>query len=316
MIAQTPVEVAVGVVLRPDGAFLLAQRPPGKPMEGYWEFPGGKVEQGEDVRSALCREFLEELGLRIEAASRWAVREFTYPHARVRLHFWRIFGWQGVPQSLEGQALRWERIDNPLVEPWLPGALPLRRWLQLPDHYAISGATQLGNAEFLARLDRAAGSGEIRLLQLREKGLSGSAFDALFREVWARARSFGFKLLVNSDHPEHYWHDAHGVHLTHAALLARESRPDVQWCAASCHDGHALRRAGAIGADFAVLGPVCATASHPGMAALGWKGFFEHSRETPLPVYALGGLERSDLALARQWGAQGVASLRASWRNE
>ena len=126
-----PTEVAVGVLIRPDGSFLIAQRPAGKPMAGYWEFPGGKLEPGESVFEALRREFIEELGLTITQAVPWAQRVVVYPHATVRLHFWRAYAWQGEPQSLEGQAWCWEHIDALTAEPWLAGALPLRRWLAL-----------------------------------------------------------------------------------------------------------------------------------------------------------------------------------------
>jgi 8-oxo-dGTP diphosphatase len=308
------VDVAVGVLIQADGRFLLAQRPLGKPMAGYWEFPGGKLEAGEDVRTALAREFLEELGIVIEAAVPWVIREFSYPHAHVRLHFWRIYAWQGEPQSLEGQALRWERLDNPCVEPWLPGALPLKRWLALPARYAISAAAELGVEGFLERLDEKGRRGQIQLLQLREKTLSPERFGQLFSEVWARSAAYGFRLLVNSAHPEEFWHRAHGVHLTHADLLACATRPLVQWCAASCHDEESLSQAARLGVDCAVLGPVCATASHPAARGLGWEGFAGLCAQTAVPLYAIGGLVEGDLNRARGAGAQGVALLRDSWR--
>ncbi|MDG6754574.1 NUDIX domain-containing protein, partial [Staphylococcus aureus] len=97
-------EVAVGVLVRPDGRFLLAQRPAGKPYEGYWEFPGGKLEAGESVEAALARELHEELGLDITASTRWHVLEHDDPHAYVRLHFCKVTGWAGEPVGREGQA--------------------------------------------------------------------------------------------------------------------------------------------------------------------------------------------------------------------
>lgn len=309
-----PVAVAVGVLIRPDGRFLLAQRPSGKPMAGYWEFPGGKLEAGEDVLTALRREFLEELGLSIQVAVPWAVRVFRYPHATVRLHFWRVYRWQGEPEGREGQAFRWEQIEAPLVEPWLPGALALRRWLTLPDYYAISRATELGIAEFLTRLDARVARGDFKLLQLREPQLDEATFLTLFREVRARASDCGFKLLVNSTHPEKYWSLGHGVHLTEKDLFARSQRPSTEWCAASCHDARAIGWAGEIGADFAVLGPVLATASHPHAKALGWSGFGRACSLTQIPVYALGGLGHDNLDQALGHGAQGIAAIRDAWR--
>src|SRR3954453_12623628 len=89
------IEVAAAVIQRPDGAFLLAQRPAGKVYAGYWEFPGGKVEPGEPVERALARELHEELGIDVATSYPWLVRVFTYPHATVRLNFRRVLHWKG-----------------------------------------------------------------------------------------------------------------------------------------------------------------------------------------------------------------------------
>lgn len=84
---SAPIDVVVGILMRPNGDVLLGQRPAGKPYAGYWEFPGGKVEQGEALFAALQREFVEELGLHIDDAEEWCGVEHVYEHAHVRLHF-------------------------------------------------------------------------------------------------------------------------------------------------------------------------------------------------------------------------------------
>jgi len=306
-------DVAVGVLTRPDGRFLLTQRPSGKPMAGYWEFPGGKLEGEESVYAALIREFREELGVEVTEAVPWVQRIFSYPHAKVRLHYWRILAWQGVAHGREGQILSWETVGHADAKPWLPGALPLKRWLLLPNWYAISNAADEGRAQFLTRLDAALARQQFSFLQLREKSLESGAFERLFREVQARTREYGIQLLINSTHPERYWHMADGVHCTTESLLTLKDRPEVPWCAASCHDEMSLMLAGQIGLDFAVLGPVKQTPSHPDSAPLGWERFCDIIRNGTVPVYALGGLERADLAEAVRRGAQGVAAIRASW---
>ncbi|VVE37605.1 8-oxo-dGTP diphosphatase [Pandoraea nosoerga] len=121
-------EVAVGVMVRPDGAVLLGQRPAGKPYAGYWEFPGGKLEAGESVAAALARELHEELGVTVQRCAPWRVLEHDYPHAYVRLHFCKVTAWQGEPHGKEGQALAWEHPPVK-VEPLLPAALPPLNWL-------------------------------------------------------------------------------------------------------------------------------------------------------------------------------------------
>jgi 8-oxo-dGTP diphosphatase len=121
-------EVAVGVLVQPDGRFLLAQRPAGKPYEGYWEFPGGKLEPGESVEAALARELHEELGLDVTQCERWHILEHDYPHAYVRLYFCKVTDWRGEPVGREGQAFSWQ--GTPVtVEPLLPATIPVVAWL-------------------------------------------------------------------------------------------------------------------------------------------------------------------------------------------
>ncbi|MFC0349461.1 NUDIX domain-containing protein [Undibacterium danionis] len=125
--SASPVNVAVGILMKPNGDVLLAQRPEGKPYAGYWEFPGGKVEAGEAILDALKREFMEELGVQIINAEAWCGVEHIYPHAHVRLHFYISRDWSGEPQSLEGQAFAWQ--GTVAVEPLLPATIPLLNFI-------------------------------------------------------------------------------------------------------------------------------------------------------------------------------------------
>ena len=122
-----PIDVAVGILLKANGDVLLACRPEGKPFAGYWEFPGGKVEQGESVLDALKREFEEEVGVQILSADAWCGVEHVYPHAHVRLHFFISRAWKGEPQAREGQQLAWQ--GSVAVAPVLPATIPLLEWL-------------------------------------------------------------------------------------------------------------------------------------------------------------------------------------------
>ena len=122
-----PIDVAVGILMKPNGDVLLGCRPEGKPYAGYWEFPGGKVESGESVLEALKREFAEEIGVKVLSAEPWCGVEHVYPHAHVRLHFYISREWQGEPQALEGQQLAWQGSVE--LEPSLPATIPLLAWL-------------------------------------------------------------------------------------------------------------------------------------------------------------------------------------------
>ena len=131
-----PVDVAVGILMKANGDVLLGQRPAGKPYEGYWEFPGGKVEAGESILAALKREFVEELGITIVTAEPWCGVEHIYPHAHVRLHFYISREWQGEPQSLESQAFAWQGSVG--LTPLLPATIPLLEWLDAFRHEAAA----------------------------------------------------------------------------------------------------------------------------------------------------------------------------------
>jgi 8-oxo-dGTP diphosphatase len=309
---SAPVDVAVAVLIRSDGAALLARRPQSKVYSGYWEFPGGKVEPGEPVTDALRREIREELGVEIERAYPWITRVFVYPHATVRLHFHRVTAWRGEPRALEHQAIAWQQPEAVELAPLLPANGPVLRALSLPAEYAITRASDLGEALFLSRLEERLRGG-LRLIQVREKTLPREALKELARRVLALARARGARVLINSDVGLAREIGADGVHLTAAQLLACAARPDVPWCGASCHTAEELRRAGDLGVDLAVLGPVCATPSHPDAVPLGWNRFRDIVAGASLPVYALGGVMPGDLEQARSCGAHGIAMVRGAW---
>ncbi len=128
---RTPVDVAVGVLLQgpgPDAPFLLTSRPAGKVYAGWWEFPGGKFEPGETVQQALVRELHEELGITVAEVRPWRQEIVAYPHARVRLHFCKVWQWQGAFEMREAQHMAWQTLPV-AVSPVLPGTLPVLRWL-------------------------------------------------------------------------------------------------------------------------------------------------------------------------------------------
>ena len=121
------VQVAVGVLVRVDGAFLLPSRPEGKAYAGYWEFPGGKLEAGESIEEALRRELQEEIGITIQNCELWKTERIDYPHALVQLNFCKVTQWAGELQMLESQSCTWQQLPV-LVTPVLPGTVPVLQW--------------------------------------------------------------------------------------------------------------------------------------------------------------------------------------------
>jgi 8-oxo-dGTP diphosphatase len=165
----------------------------------------------------------------------------------------------------------------------------------------------------MARLDARLAAG-LRLVQVRELGFTRDQMQRLATDILARARPAGARVLVSNDIALAHMVGADGVHLTARQVAAMEARPDLPLVGASCHSRVELDAAARLGVDFAVLGPVHATPSHPDTPVLGWDGFATIARDAPLPVLAIGGLVRGDLDVARGHGAHGVAMIRGAWR--
>ena len=299
------VEVAAAVIQRGDGRFLLAQRPPGKVYAGYWEFPGGKVEPGEGAERALARELHEELGIDVRTAYPWITRGYTYPHATVRLNFFRVLGWSGEPHPREDQAIAWQAAGAPMVAPMLPANAPVLASLALPHEYAITDAARFGTAPMLERLEQRLETG-LKLLQIREPHLDAQTRERFSTQAIGLAHRYGCQVMVKEPHA-----GADGLHYTAAQLMRLARRPKDGLAAASCHTRAQLEQAMDLELDFAVLGPVV---EKQAAAPLGWQGFAAIAQGSSIPIYAIGGLMPADMESAWRSGAHGLAMIRGSWR--
>lgn len=309
--------VAAGLILKPDGSLLLGQRPADKPWAGWWELPGGKIEAGETVLQALARELKEEIDIEVTEATPWVHYVHEYPKNIVHLTFCKVTGWRGTPQGLENQQLAWIDPKGPVqVGPLLPATEPPLRWLRLPERYLLTSIDTVDNLPaFLTQLARAAKTG-IGMVQFREPAWAARTGEAkvleqAFQAVREACHQNGLICLVNSIHPASWWSQADGVHLRAQDLTGFDtSAHDLTWVGASVHSEHDLAQARAAGADFAVLGHVLPTPSHPGQAALGWERFETLARNAGMPVYAIGGQSQATLKEAQHKGAQGIAAIR------
>lgn len=131
---MSAVHVAVGVLINPAGRVLITRRPDHVHQGGLWEFPGGKVEDGEQVAAALSRELHEELGVTVQAAEPWLQVHHAYPDQAVLLDVWRVTAWRDEPHSREGQPLAWMSLaemkgfafpaaDEPIIAALLSNSL-------------------------------------------------------------------------------------------------------------------------------------------------------------------------------------------------
>ncbi len=313
-----PIHVVAAAITDPRGRILLARRTARREFAGLWEFPGGKVEPGETAEAALRRELQEELGIVVEVGPALIAVPHAYPDKRLCLDLRHVTQWQGMPRGREGQALAWVAPDKLHAYAMPPADRPVVAALQQPDRYLVTPdlAPDGGDAAdraWLQALDRALASG-IRRVQLRTPALDSARRHALQAQAMSRCRHAGAEGLVNGDVALAHALGA-GLHLRGAQLCEHRVRPVPAGVplAASCHDADELLRAEALGCDFAVLGPVRATATHPGAPAIGWARFARLREQVTLPVYAIGGLAPADIAQARQHGAQGIAAIRGLW---
>lgn len=315
----TRLAVAVAAIQRADGRLLLARRAPHQHQGGRWEFPGGKVEPGESYGAALRRELVEELGIEVQQWRPLLHIDYDYPDRQVGLAVALVSAFDGHPQGREGQPLAW--VAPQQLHHWsLPAAnRPIVTALQLPDTYLITPEPTEPPPwhHFLAQLAQRLAQG-ITLFQLRAKSLPPAALAELCVAVAALARRYRVRWLLNGPAEMARQFGASGLHLSSTALTAAvEQRerplPKPLWVAASCHNQQQLEQAVAIGADFAVLSPILPTASHPDAIPLGWSQFAALTARCPIPIYALGGMQRRDLPHVWQQGGQGVAAIRGLW---
>jgi 8-oxo-dGTP diphosphatase len=280
--------VAVAVIEDPAGRILLARRPQHLHQGGLWEFPGGKVESGEDVRSALVRELEEEVGITLTCASPLIRIPYAYPDRKVLLDVWRVSAFENVAHGAEGQVIRWVE-PNALHDYDFPEAnRPIITAAMLPSRYLITpdpGGPDDWPA-FLSHLHTLIDHG-IRLVQLRAKSLTDNEYRLLARKVIAIGRARGATIMLNASLEYVREFDADGLHLSSSQLRHLEERPldHRRWLSASCHNLAELQHAMAVGVDFAVLSP----------------------------VNALGGMSEADIEIAKAYGGQGIAAITGLW---
>ena len=318
------VQVAVAILQRNSsnfsaGEFLMASRPDGKGWAGWWEFPGGKVEADESPEQALSRELQEELGVTPTETQAWLVRHFDYPATHdsvaktVQLHFYFVTQWQGDLTPREGQKLSWQSASHLTVSPVLPANAPIMHALALSPTYAISNVAEMGETAFLTALEWQLKQG-LSLIQIREKQLNLADLTDLVVNIKRLARPYATKLFLNAEIDLAKELGVDGVHLSSEMLMNCQIKPSGLLVAASCHQPSEIAHAEKLDLDFVVLSPVNMTKSHQDTAPLGWPLFEQWIQHCHVPIYALGGMQQSDLPLALKAGARGIAMQRAIWQ--
>ncbi len=308
------VEIAVGVLKLGDKA-LISQRLASQDLAGYWEFPGGKVKQGEAPEKALEREFFEEVGIKTKEWQPIIQVPWQYKHQSVLLKFYQTACFSGEPFGKEGQEIEWCDLDKLKNKPFPPANKGLITALFLPETYVVTGDFY-EEKEALSRIKVSLEKGE-KLFQLRAKKMPEQAFISLANKVVKLVHQYkGAKVLLNATAkileqvPQ-----ADGLQLPSSALKYLNSRPLAQdkLLGISTHSKLEIAKALVLEADFILLSPVKQTTSHPEFLGIGWENFQEIVKSVPIPVYALGGMKLADLSEAKKHGAQGIAAISEFW---
>lgn len=304
------VHVAVGVIHGADGSILVARRAASQHLGGLWEFPGGKVEPGETVEAALTRELQEELGICVSAQSPLCKITHDYGDKSVLLDVWNVDRFEGQPHGREGQPLRWLMPEQLDFAEFPQANKAIIRAIQLPAYLALSAA-DTDQQTLLAVASKLPANS---LIRLRHPPVPLS-LQAEQQQV-SMLNNSGHGVVLDLRHAlDERWQSLpgiRGVHVNRHVLQQLTTRPVPEQLlfGASCHDADEIEAAKACGADYVLLSPVLPTPSHPDQGGMGWAAFEQLARAADMAVYAMGGLQQSDLHKARACGARGIAGIR------
>jgi 8-oxo-dGTP diphosphatase len=310
------VHVAVAVIKNQHGQFFIAKRPEKSHQGGLWEFPGGKIENGESVLEALARELFEEVGITVLDASPLIRIHHNYADKSVLLDVWCINEFSGEAHGKEGQETCWINLEQ-FSEYTFPEAnSPIIKALNLPDKYMITG--EFSSEENLLKKIQIAIKTGLMMIQFRAPGLDYDTYFNYAGKIYDICKRNNVKLLLNTSFENYIDQQAfkfsHGLHLNSQAIHEYPSVQDnIFLTSTSVHNNEELLLAEQKDIDFILLSPVKKTLSHPGSKPLGWTNFREITEITNLPVYALGGMTVNDIETAKTNGGQGIAAIGEFW---
>lgn len=315
------IEVAVGVLSRQSDQangvqqreVLVAQRLVKDRYFEKWEFPGGKIEQGESPLTALSRELNEELEIQVLATSPLIQLDHNYPDRHVRLHVFEVNKFSGEPHGKEGQAIQWVKPQYCAELDFLQANEPIVNAVLLPKLMLITDIAKYGIERTLSRISSLQRKYGELIVQLRENTADVSLLVSYKTQI-APLLKQGSLLLLNGSPRVAEELNFDGVQLGAQRAGDVFNRDDIKlpWVGASCHDKDELQHAEKI-ADFALLSPIQATKSHPNLKPKEWGFFQQLAEQAVLPIYALGGLAPQDYEKARLQQGQGVAILSKAW---
>jgi len=303
--------VVAAVICNQKGEILLAKRPPNTSHAGLWEFAGGKREPNESTFETLKRELFEELGIEIKTARPLIHIFHEYSESkRILLDIWKVKEWKREPFGKEGQEIQWTTNLNNFSFP--DANYPILKAAILPKAVAI---TPEPNQYFWYELEKTLESG-IKIIQFRAHSLDRKMFCDYAEKILKIAQSYHAKISLNTDLKLAEKLGSQIIHLNSKRLYFYHKRPIEKniLLSVSCHNSKDIKQAHQIDADFILLSPVKETLSHPEQKPLGWFKFMQLTKQSKIPIYALGGMKETDLSIAWAHGAQGIAAIRGLWQ--
>ena len=304
------VHVAVAVIRNQSGDVLIARRPDHVHQGGKLEFPGGKVEEGETVQNALTREIQEELGITVDVSSTMPLIKIThhYDDKSVCLDVWEVLSFSGQPHGREGQPIFWMRADS-LKEGDFPAAnAPIIRAINLPERVMVTPDLDHRPDELTKEIQCRIKKHQPQLVILRLPRVGEQPYRQIAEQLVTSNPGIQWQIHTDIDLAKAL---GVGLHVPSIMLVDLDvaKLQGISSLSASIHNQQELEIAQQKGIGTVLLGAVKPTSTHPEADGLGWEGFAKLSEQACIPVYALGGLNEGDLAIAKLNGAQGIAGI-------
>lgn len=298
----------------------FTRRQSGQHLEHLWEFPGGKLEAGEDRFHALRRELQEEVGIDVRSALPLHALTHHYEDKSILLDVWEVLHYRGKPHGREGQESLWLTPQKIPQYPFPDADQPVLSTLQLPSQLLITPElASLDPQQVCAHFSRLLQQRRYRLVLLRSHAMNDQDYHQMALKLREIAFVSGCDLIIHrpalKSLLQKRFDSFKQRHLSADNLMASkkiELDNALSW-SASCHDAKQLQQAQRLNCRFALLSTLRETQSHPGQPALGWYQFHYLSQQSGIPLYALGGVQRKDFTLARYQGAIGVAGIGDFW---